>query len=156
MKKNKKWWFWVLAVLLFPFFCLYGIYRLSLNYKRTGQKVWLLGIVPLAVVSLFGFSVYAVALTSSNSDNKSDTALSSSYSSSISKNSSKNNSTSSSSEIDKAVVSSSNSSTTASTNDILEKLNEYTNAKSAGPTKNYYWENGTARLSGFEAIKAGE
>ncbi|PFG88308.1 deoxyribonuclease [Lactococcus lactis] len=115
-----------------------------------------MGIVPLAVVSLFGFSVYAGALTSSNSDNKSDTALSSSYSSSISKNSSKNNSTSSSSEIDKAVVSSSNSSTTASTNDILEKLNEYTNAKSAGPTKNYYWENGTARLSGFEAIKAGE
>ncbi|WP_029344468.1 DNA/RNA non-specific endonuclease [Lactococcus lactis] len=157
MKKNKKWWFWVLAVLLFPFFCLYGIYRLSLNYKRTGQKVWLLGIVPLAVVSLFGFSAYAGAFTSSNSDNKSDTALSSSYSSSkISKNSSKNSSISSSSKIEKAAVSSSNSSTTASTNDILEKLNEYTNAKSAGPTKNYYWENGTARLSGFEAIKAGE
>lgn len=157
MKKNKKWWFWVLAVLLFPFFCLYGIYRLSLNYKRTGQKVWLLGIVPLAVVSLFGFSAYAGAFTSSNSDNKSDTALSSSYSSSkISKNRSKNSSISSSSKIEKAAVSSSNSSTTASTNDILEKLNEYTNAKSAGPTKNYYWENGTARLSGFEAIKAGE
>jgi DNA-entry nuclease len=56
----------------------------------------------------------------------------------------------------KVVASSSSSSSVASTTDILNKLNEYTNAKSAGPTGNYYWENGSARLSGFDAIKAGE
>ncbi|MCZ7690082.1 deoxyribonuclease, partial [Lactococcus cremoris] len=56
----------------------------------------------------------------------------------------------------KVVASSSSSSSVSSTTDILNKLNEYTNAKSAGPTGNCYWENGSARLSGFDAIKAGE
>lgn len=42
------------------------------------------------------------------------------------------------------------------TNEILQKLNEYTNAKSAGPTKNYYWINGSARLSNFDNLKVGK
>ncbi|KZK44788.1 DNA/RNA non-specific endonuclease [Lactococcus cremoris] len=165
--KSKKWWFWVLAV-LFPFLCLYGIYRLVINYRTTGRKVWLVGVVPLALVSLFGFVVYAGAFSGPNSDNKTETAISS-YSSSFSSSSiststkpaksvSKSSSTSpSNSKVAKKVVaSSSSSSSVASTTDILNKLNEYTNAKSAGPTGNYYWENGSARLSGFDAIKAGE
>lgn len=162
--KSKKWWFWVLAVLLFPFLCLYGIYRLVINYRTTGRKVWLVGVVPLALVSLFGFVVYAGAFSGPNSDNKTETAISS-YSSSFSSSSiststkpaksvSKSSSTSpSNSKVAKKVVA---SSSVASTTDILNKLNEYTNAKSAGPTGNYYWENGSARLSGFDAIKAGE
>ncbi|MDT2870130.1 DNA/RNA non-specific endonuclease [Lactococcus lactis] len=165
--KSKKWWFWVLAVLLFPFLCLYGIYRLVINYRTTGRKVWLVGVVPLALVSLFGFVVYAGAFSGPNSDNKSETAISS-YSSSFSSSSvststkpaksiSKSTTSSSSSKVAKKVVaSSSSSSTAASTTDILNKLNEYTNAKSAGPTGNYYWENGSAKLSGFENLKAGE
>ncbi|MCT1174361.1 DNA/RNA non-specific endonuclease [Lactococcus lactis] len=166
--KKKKWWFWVLAVLLFPFLCLYGIYRLVINYRTTGRKVWLVGVVPLALVSLFGFVVYAGAFSEPNSDNKTETAISS-YSSSSSSSSiststkpaksvSKSSSTSpSNSKVAKKVVaSSSSSSSVASTTDILNKLNEYTNAKSAGPTGNYYWENGSARLSGFDAIKAGK
>ena len=166
--KSKKWWFWVLAVLLFPFLCLYGIYRLVINYRTTGRKVWLVGVVPLALVSLFGFVVYAGGFSGPNSDNKTETAISS-YSSSFSSSSiststkpaksvSKSSSTSpSNSKVAKKVVaSSSSSSSVASTTDILNKLNEYTNAKSAGPTGNYYWENGSARLSGFDAIKAGE
>lgn len=165
--KSKKWWFWILAVLLFPFLCLYGIYRLVINYRKTGRKVWLVGVVPLALVSLFGFVVYAGALSGPNSDNKTETAISS-YSSSFSSSSvststkpaksiSKSTTSSSSSKVAKKVVaSSSSSSTAASTTDILNKLNEYTNAKSAGPTGNYYWENGSAKLSGFENLKAGE
>lgn len=165
--KSKKWWFWVLAVLLFPFLCLYGIYRLVINYRKTGRKVWLVGVVPLALVSLFGFVVYAGAFSGPNSDNKTETAIYS-YSSSFSSSSvststkpaksiSKSTTSSSSSKVAKKVVaSSSSSSTAASTTDILNKLNEYTNAKSAGPTGNYYWENGSAKLSGFENLKAGE
>lgn len=165
--KSKKWWFWVLAVLLFPFLCLYGIYRLVINYRKTGRKVWLVGVVPLALVSLFGFVVYAGAFSGPNSDNKTETAISS-YSSSFSSSSvststkpaksiSKSTTSSSSSKVAKKVVaSSSSSSTAASTTDILNKLNEYTNAKSAGPTGNYYWENGSAKLSGSENLKAGE
>lgn len=165
--KSKKWWFWVLAVLLFPFLCLYGIYRLVINYRTTGRKVWLVGVVPLALVSLFGFVVYAGAFSGPNSDNKTETAISS-YSSSFSSSSvststkpaksiSKSTTSSSSPKVAKKVVaSSSSSSTAASTTDILNKLNEYTNAKSAGPTGNYYWENGSAKLSGFENLKAGE
>jgi DNA-entry nuclease len=166
--KSKKWWFWVLAVLLFPFLCLYGIYRLVINYRTTGRKVWLVGIVPLALVSLFGFVAYAGAFSGSNFDNKTETAISSQSSSSSSssrststkpaKSVSKSSSTSpSSSKVTKKVVASSSySPTAASTTDILNKLSEYTNAKSAGPTGNYYWENGSARLSGFDAMKAGE
>jgi hypothetical protein len=162
--KSKNWWFWVLAVLLFPFACLYGIYRLVVKYKMTGRKVWLAGIVPLALVSLFGFVAYAGAFSGSNSDNKTKTAMSSSSNSLLSsstkptKSVSKNSSTSSSSsKIAKEVVASSSSnSATASTTDILNKLNEYTNAKSAGPTGNYYWENGVAKLSGFENLKIEE
>ena len=166
--KSKKWWFWVLAVLLFPFLCLYGIYRLVINYRTTGRKVWLVGIVPLALVSLFGFVAYAGAFSGSNFDNKTETAISSQYSSSSSssrststkpaKSVSKSSSASpSSSKVTKKVVASSSySPTAASTTDILNKLSEYTNAKSAGPTGNYYWENGSARLSGFDAMKAGE
>ena len=165
--KSKKWWFWVLAVLLFPFLCLYGIYRLVINYRTTGRKVWLVGIVPLALVSLFGFVAYAGAFSGSNSNNKTETATSYSSSSSSSsiatstkpaKSVSKSSSTSpSSSKVAKKVVASSSSnSTAASTTDILNKLNEYTNAKSAGPTGNYYWDNGSAKLSGFENLKAGE
>lgn len=165
--KSKKWWFWVLAVLLFPFLCLYGIYRLVINYRTTGRKVWLVGVVPLALVSLFGFVVYAGAFSGPNSDNKTETAISS-YSSSFSSSSvststkpaksiSKSTTSSSSPKVAKKVVaSSSSSSTAASTTDILNKLNEYTNAKSAGPTGNYYWENGSAKVSGFENLKAGE
>lgn len=165
--KSKKWWFWVLAVLLFPFLCLYGIYRLVINYRKTGRKVWLVGVVPLALVSLFGFVVYAGAFSGPNSDNKTETAISS-YSSSFSSSSvststkpaksiSKSTTSSSSSKVAKKVVASSSSSSTAAiTTDILNKLNEYTNAKSAGPTGNYYWENGSAKLSGFENLKAGE
>lgn len=41
-------------------------------------------------------------------------------------------------------------------NAILSKLIEYTNAKSPGPTKNYYWDNGKSKISGFENLKSGE
>lgn len=39
---------------------------------------------------------------------------------------------------------------------ILAQLITYTNDKSAGPTQNYYWENGSAKLAGFEGMKAGD
>jgi DNA-entry nuclease len=68
--KSKKWWFWVLDCFTVPFLCLYGIYRLVINYRTTGRKVWLVGVVPLALVSLFGFVVYAGAFSGPNSDNK--------------------------------------------------------------------------------------
>ncbi|MZQ81078.1 deoxyribonuclease [Paenibacillus sp. 5J-6] len=51
---------------------------------------------------------------------------------------------------------SSASSSTSSESEILAKLMTYTNAQSPGPTKDYYWENGAARLSGFDAMKAGD
>jgi DNA-entry nuclease len=162
--KSKKWWFWVLVVLLFPFFCLYGIYRLVVNYKQTGRKIWLVGIVPLAFLSLSGFAGYIGAVTDSSPDNKTETAISSSVSSqkssspklSSSKIKESSSKPSSSKTVKKVVSSSASSSSTASTNDVLKKLNEYTNAKSAGPTSNYYWENGSAKISGFESLKAGE
>ncbi|WP_460648518.1 DNA/RNA non-specific endonuclease [Lactococcus garvieae] len=162
--KSKKWWFWVLAVLLFPFFCLYGIYRLAVNYKQTGRKIWLVGIVPLAFLSLSGFAGYIGAVTDSSSDNKTETAISSSVSSHKSSSSKPSSSKikdsssepSSSKIVNKVVSSSSSNSSKDSANDVLKKLNEYTNAKSAGPTSNYYWENGSAKLSGFESLNAGE
>ena len=59
---NKKWWFWLLMIMLLPFLCLYGIYILVTKYKKTQQKRWLIGIIPLAFVSLasaFAFVVFA-------------------------------------------------------------------------------------------------
>lgn len=43
-----------------------------------------------------------------------------------------------------------------SNKDILSQLVTYTNEKSAGPNKNYYIENGSAKLTGFDGIKPGE
>lgn len=51
---------------------------------------------------------------------------------------------------------SSNSNTDETTSGILKKLVDYTNNSSAGPTKNYYWENGHAQLSGFDSLNPGE
>lgn len=39
---------------------------------------------------------------------------------------------------------------------ILTKLVSYTNQESAGPTQNYYWVNGNAKLTGFKNLKAGD
>ncbi|GBG97454.1 DNA/RNA non-specific endonuclease [Lactococcus termiticola] len=39
---------------------------------------------------------------------------------------------------------------------ILAKLVELTDAHSPGENKDYYWENGPAKLSGFEGMKAGD
>ncbi|WP_283678706.1 DNA/RNA non-specific endonuclease [Lentilactobacillus sp. Marseille-Q4993] len=39
---------------------------------------------------------------------------------------------------------------------ILTKLIKYTNAESAGPTENYYYTNGNARLNGFSNLTDGE
>ncbi|WP_226319338.1 DNA/RNA non-specific endonuclease [Lactococcus lactis] len=50
----------------------------------------------------------------------------------------------------------SNNKKETTTSEILQKLNEYTNAKSPGPTKNYYWKNGSARLSNFDNLKVGK
>lgn len=69
------------------------------------------------------------------------------------KNSKATKPTSSSSSIQSA---SSASSSTSSEFEILAKLITYTNAQSPGPTKDYYWENGAARLSGFNGMKAGD
>ena len=148
---NKRWWFWLLVVIFFPFFCLYGIYKLVAKYKTTRQKRWLIGIAPLAFVSLIGFSFYAAAIANSKPTNqpKEDRVT---RSSSTSKETAK----------DKASVSKETSATTAShapkisENELLTKLLEYTNTNSPGPTKNYYWENGPANLTGFEHLKAGE
>lgn len=43
-----------------------------------------------------------------------------------------------------------------SNQEILAKLVNYTNSHSAGPTKDYYWENGAARIAGFEGLKRGD
>lgn len=39
---------------------------------------------------------------------------------------------------------------------ILTKLISYTDQESAGPTQNYYWVNGQAKLTGFKHLKAGD
>ncbi|WP_225420453.1 DNA/RNA non-specific endonuclease [Lapidilactobacillus bayanensis] len=39
---------------------------------------------------------------------------------------------------------------------ILKKLVDDTNARSAGPTKNYYWDNGAAKITDFTGITAGQ
>lgn len=39
---------------------------------------------------------------------------------------------------------------------ILTKLISYTDSKSAGPTKDYYWVNGKSKLTGFKNMKAGD
>ncbi|KRK98621.1 prophage Lp1 protein 2 [Secundilactobacillus odoratitofui DSM 19909 = JCM 15043] len=44
---------------------------------------------------------------------------------------------------------------TQSTATIVSKLNSYTKAKSAGPTKDYYYTNGKARFGSFAGIKTG-
>ncbi|ANZ60564.1 DNA/RNA non-specific endonuclease [Secundilactobacillus paracollinoides] len=38
---------------------------------------------------------------------------------------------------------------------ILKRLVSYTNKESAGPTQNYYWDNGRAHITGFSGMKAG-
>ncbi|AEV95147.1 DNA/RNA non-specific endonuclease [Pediococcus claussenii] len=38
---------------------------------------------------------------------------------------------------------------------VLAKLVRYTDNKSAGPTRNYYWDNGKAKITGFDGMKAG-
>lgn len=55
------------------------------------------------------------------------------------------------------VINSNNQSTnvTSSQSEILTRLVSYTNQRSAGPTSNYYWENGKSRLSGFDGMNAG-
>ena len=86
------------------------------------NKVLLLSLIPLTLLSIIGFSGYTEAKTNSNKAKETITS-------------------------NIQVIPS---------EAILPKLIEYTNAKSAGPTENYYWENGTAKLSNFDTLKAGE
>jgi len=90
--------------------------------NRIFNKVLLLGLIPLTLLSIIGFSGYTEAKTNSNKAKETITS-------------------------NIQVIPS---------EAILPKLIEYTNAKSAGPTENYYWENGTAKLSNFDTLKAGE
>lgn len=39
---------------------------------------------------------------------------------------------------------------------VLAKLVKYTDDKSAGPTRNYYWDNGKAKITGFNGMKDGD
>lgn len=140
---NQKWWFWLLMVIFFPILCLYGSYKLIMRYRTTQQKRWLIGAVPLAFISLAGFMGYVDAIANPTPTNKPKTEISTKVSSSEK-------------PVSSSTVSSSSNTPKVSTNEILTKLIEYTNAKSPGPTKNYYWENGTAKLNGFEDLKSGE
>lgn len=59
------------------------------------------------------------------------------------------------------VKASSESSSTAKTatnnsTQVLTKLVSYTDKESAGPTQNYYWDNGKAKLTNFDSMKAGK
>lgn len=152
---NKKWWFWLLMIMLLPFLCLYGIYILVTKYKKTQQKRWLIGIIPLAFVSLAGFMGYADAITNPSPTQEAKTEISTEVSND------KKETLASEVSISQESVSSSTIESSSSTpqiaeNEILTKLIEYTNAKSSGPTKNYYWENGAAKLSGFDNLKSGD
>lgn len=44
----------------------------------------------------------------------------------------------------------------ANNQEILAELVKETNNHSAGPTKDYYWENGAAKITGFDGLKSGE
>lgn len=100
------------------------------------KKLGLLGLTLLTALSL--------SACQSNSTQKSAASLTAS----------KTTEQSTSSAPSHASTSSSAVTTTDETPDaILKRLITYTNEKSAGPTQNYYWNNGKAHLSGFETMK---
>ncbi len=171
MKKNKlikKWWFWVLAVVFFPIFCLYGIYCFGLNYRKTKHRRWIVGIISLTLLVLIGFTGWYGAFAGSSSNQTvSISSTEKKSSSSTSKSSKESVPQKQSSSVKKSSSTKESSSKTVpksttaasklnNSQEILAKLINYTNEKSAGPTKNYYWDNGTANLSGFETMKAGD
>lgn len=112
------------------------------------QNRWLISILPLALLALIGFTSY-VDVTSSPKI----AAQSKKEFISKSAKSSKKSANAKQSKHKQAVV---GNTTQIPENELLGKLIEYTNAKSPGPTKNYYWENGPANLSDFEQLKPGE
>lgn len=144
----KKWWFWLLCLIFLPFLCLFGIYKFVMAYQKTHHKRWLLAIVPLAFLTLVGFSGYADAITQPNHANKTQTSIKHS-------NRNKKNPKHSKSVTKPSKPASSHLPQLALA-DILPQLMSYTNEQSAGPTKNYYWENGSAKLTQFESLRAGD
>lgn len=112
MKKtpiNKKWWFWVLAIIFFPITCLVGVYLVIVNYRKTNNKLWLIAIIPLVLLSIIGFSGYASTINGKNNSS----AKSSQVSSSISSSKIKHSSSSSSSEASSSTSSSESSTSSA-------------------------------------------
>ena len=62
-------------------------------------------------------------------------------------------------ESKKKADSESSSNTKAAANNsaqVLTKLVSYTDKESAGPTQNYYWNNGKSKLTNFNSMKAGK
>lgn len=120
------------------------------NQQLTKAKKnrWLIHVLPLTLLVLIGFTSYVDLTTSPKIAAQSKNEF-------ISKsaNSSKKSANSKQSKRKQAVA---DSTPQIPENELLGKLIEYTNAKSPGPTKNYYWQNGTANLSGFEQLKPGE
>ncbi|MDR0298322.1 MAG: DNA/RNA non-specific endonuclease [Streptococcaceae bacterium] len=93
----------------------------------------------IAFLGLLTFSACTSGAPTSSSSSSSDSSSTSAVSSSQNASSTPSSSQSSAVSADR----------------ILQKLITLTNARSAGDNKNYYWENGKARLTGFEALKAG-
>ncbi|PCS00913.1 hypothetical protein RT41_GL000703 [Lactococcus fujiensis JCM 16395] len=169
---KKNWWIWMIGILFFPVVCLIGAIKMFWKFKNTGQKRWIIGVIPLALISLFGFIAYGEAFTHPESVPTHETKLAKSLesspsrtetNSSPSKKSSSSRPSSSQERISSSSISSSvkvprTSLQTSSSSDdeVFQKLLEYTNAESAGPTQNYYWENGQAKLSGFESLHSGQ
>ncbi|MQW23106.1 MULTISPECIES: DNA/RNA non-specific endonuclease [unclassified Lactococcus] len=108
-------------------------------------------------ILIWGTSLLAaLTLTAcSSTENTSSSQSSSSVESSISQSSTSSTSQSSTSSTSQSSTAS-QASITANQATILSQLVQYTNAESAGPTKNYYYENGKAKLSSFENLSAGQ
>ncbi|MDR1605964.1 MAG: DNA/RNA non-specific endonuclease [Streptococcaceae bacterium] len=108
------------------------------------KKWWLIGIVSLALLALASCET----ITQPPTDHAPKTSISKSAATS------QKNTTPSTAE--SSTVNPASQAPQVAADKILAQLITYTNERSAGPKQNYYWENGTATLSGFETLKAGE
>lgn len=126
--------------------------------KKTFQKMVGVGLVTL---SLLGLAACGSDSTSSSPKlSSSSKAALANKSSSTSKSSTTEKTSSSqpasSSRVPKSSSTANSSASASNQTVVLKKLVTYTNEKSPGPNKDYYWQNGAAQLTGFEHLAAGK
>lgn len=108
----------------------------------------------LVIILMFGGLLTGCSSDTSSSDN--DSATHTSQTSHKEKKATSTNSPKQKSTTSSHKVAATNLAKKKNNKSVLSKLVTYTNEESAGPTSNYYWDNGKAQLTGFKDLKAGD